>query len=77
MKGSKVTSGVEPHQPHLGPGGAEELQQLAAGPYQQLVSGVDGAAAVEQDAASVLDGQKVHLCLVPSKVDVPARKDCR
>lgn len=73
-QGSKVTSGVEPHQPHLSPGGAEELQQLAAGPHQQLVSGVDGAAAVEQDAASVLHGQQVHLRLVPSKVNVPARE---
>lgn len=75
-EGSEVTSGVQPHQPHLSPGGAEELQQLAAGPHQQLVPGADAAAAVEQDAASVLDGQQVHLSLVAGKVDVPAGEDC-
>lgn len=75
-EGSEVTSGVQPHQPHLSPGGAEELQQLVAGPHQQLVPGADDTAAVEQDAAFVLDGQQVHLSFVPGKVDVPAREGC-
>ena len=55
----------------MAPGLTEPAHQPGAGPPHQLVSWLDGAAAVEQNAALVLHRQQVGLLLVAGTVHIP------
>lgn len=70
--GWKGTCCIQLHHPHLAPSVTKLGQKLGAGPHRELVSRVNGAAAMKEDAAFVLDHQQVGLVFVTSTVDVPA-----
>ncbi len=74
---TKRTCCIQLHQPHLGPSFTKTGQKLAAGPHHELISRVDDATAVKQDAAFVLDCQQIRLVFITSTIDVPEREERR
>ena len=66
----KCTCCIQLHQPQLGPSFTEVVEKFAARPNHEFISRVDGATAVKQDAAFVLDCQQIGLVFVTRTTDV-------
>lgn len=72
--GNNGTCCIQLHEPDLAPSFTKAVLKSGAGPHRELVSGVDGTTAMEEDAAFVLDRQQIRLVFVTRIIDVSAER---